>query len=139
MTLGLDGVLYSHASPRRDDEILTRISPNERWEDALAGTAASLIVAGHTHQQDDRVLAGVRLVNAGSVGQPYEGDGAARWLWIEGGEPQLRCTEYDAASTGRRMLEAGWPDRESVAASLVGPLDRGVVTREFEAAARSSP
>ena len=100
LTVELDGVLYCHASPRRDDEMLTRLSTPERWEAALAGVPAGLVVAGHTHQQDDRAVGGVRFVNAGSVGLPYEGDGAARWLWIADGEPELRHTAYDAAAAG---------------------------------------
>ena len=35
-------------------------------------------------------------MNAGSVGLPYEGDGAARWLWIDDGVPELWQTTYDA-------------------------------------------
>ncbi len=136
-TLELDGVVFCHASPRRDDEILTRLSSTERWADALAGVGAALVVAGHTHQQDDRVVGGVRFVNAGSVGQPYEGDGAARWLWLADGVPELRCTEYDAVRAGRRILAAGWPDVESVEAALIEPMDPLVVTQEFEAIARA--
>ena len=89
LTLELDGVLFCHASPRRDDEMLTRLSPSERWADALGGVDAALVVAGHTHQQDDRVVGKVRFINAGSVGLPYEGDGAARWLWVADGVPEL--------------------------------------------------
>ena len=76
LTLELDGVLFCHATPRSDAEILTRISPERRWMDALAGVTAPLVVAGHTHQQDDRMVGALRFVNAGSVGLPYEGDGA---------------------------------------------------------------
>ena len=131
-TLELDGVLYCHASPRRDDEILTRLSPPERWADALAGVQARLVVGGHTHQQDDRTVGGIRFVNAGSVGLPYEGDGAARWLWVADGEPELRSTDYDAPIAGHRMLAAGWPDEESVRAALIDPVEPIVVTRIFE-------
>ena len=49
---------------------------------------------------------GVRFINAGSVGLPYEGDSDARWLWIEDGVPELRRTAYDAAGAGRRMRDA---------------------------------
>jgi putative phosphoesterase len=136
LTVTVDGVLFCHATPRRDDEILTRISARERWEDALAGVSAALVVAGHTHQQDDRVVGGVRFVNAGSVGLPYEGDGAARWLWIADGVPELRHTAYDAPRTGTRMLDAGWPDERSVNAALVEPVEPGVVTGIFEDLAR---
>jgi diadenosine tetraphosphatase ApaH/serine/threonine PP2A family protein phosphatase len=132
LTLMVDGVLFCHASPRRDDELLTRLSDAGRWEAALADAAAPLVVAGHTHQQDDRRVGEVRFVNAGSVGLPYEGDGAARWLWLADGEPELRRTPYDAADAGARMLDAGWPDRDSIGAALIDPVDPIVVTRIFE-------
>jgi putative phosphoesterase len=132
LTTELDGVLFCHATPRRDDEMLTRVSPSERWEDALGGIDAPVVVAGHTHQQDDRAVGRVRFVNAGSVGLPYEGDGAARWLWVAGGVPELRRTAYDAAAAGARMLAAGWPDERSIGAALVEPVEPIVVTRIFE-------
>ena len=131
LTVELDGVTFFHATPSSDLEILTRISAPERWAAALAGLAG-LAVAGHTHQQDDRVVAGVRFVNAGSVGLPYEGDGAARWAWVEDGEPERRATAYDAAGAGERMLAAGWPDERSIAASLTDPIDPVVITELFE-------
>jgi predicted phosphodiesterase len=132
LTREFDSVLYCHATPRSDDEILTRLPPSERWTEALAGVNAPLVVAGHTHQQDDRVVGDLRFVNAGSVGLPYEGDGAARWLWTADGVPELRHTPYDAAAAGARMLAAGWRDEESVAAALVDPVEAIVVTRIFE-------
>jgi predicted phosphodiesterase len=103
LTVELDGVLYCHATPRSDDEVLTRISSPERWEDALAGVEAPLVVAGHTHQQDDRVVGDVRFANAGA-----------------------------------RMLQAGWPDQESITAALVEPFDPMVVTTFFEDAIDSA-
>jgi len=107
--------------------------------DALHGVDADLVVAGHTHQQDDRVVSGRRFVNAGSVGLPYEGDGAARWLWIDDGVPELRQTTYDAVGAGRRFLASGWPDQESLRAALIEPVEPVVVTRIFEDAASRAP
>ncbi|MGZ4348964.1 MAG: metallophosphoesterase family protein [Solirubrobacteraceae bacterium] len=132
LTVTVDGVLFCHASPRSDDELLTRISSPQRWVEALGGVAAKLVVAGHTHQQDDREVDGVRFVNAGSVGLPYEGDGDARWLWIDDGVPELRRTAYDAPGAGRRMRDACAVLGESVEASLVEPVEAMVVTRMFE-------
>ncbi len=136
LTVTLDGVLYCHATPRADDELLTRASTPERYAEVLAGVAAPVVVAGHTHQQDDRQVGGVRFVNAGSVGLPYEGDGAARWLWVADGVPELRRTAYDAVGAGARMLAAGWPDERSVRAGLTEPVEATVVTELFEQLAR---
>jgi diadenosine tetraphosphatase ApaH/serine/threonine PP2A family protein phosphatase len=137
LTLELDGVLYCHATPRSDEEIVTRLSPPERWASVLDGVEQPLVVAGHTHQQDDRRVGDTRFVNAGSVGLPYEGDGAAFWLWVADREPELRRTAYDAATAGRRMLDAGWPDERSIAAALIDPVEPLVVTEIFEEIARA--
>ncbi|MGI8414389.1 MAG: metallophosphoesterase family protein, partial [Solirubrobacteraceae bacterium] len=122
-TVSVDGVLYCHASPRRDDEMLTRLSSAERWSEAMVGVDVALVVGGHTHQQDDRTVDALRFVNAGSVGLPYEGTGAARWLWVSDGVPEFRTTLYDAGAAGARILDAGWPDSRSVNASLIDPID----------------
>lgn len=138
LTVTVNGILFCHATPRSDEELLTRISPAERWSEALRGVGAALVVAGHTHQQDDRMVDGVRFVNAGSVGLPYEGDSDARWLWIEDGVPRLRRTAYDAVAVGERMRADFAPLAESVHASLVEPVDPMVVTKMFEERAGSA-
>jgi putative phosphoesterase len=132
LTVTVDGVLFCHATPRSDEELVTRISAPERWSEVLTGVEAALVVAGHTHQQDDRVVNGVRFINAGSVGLPYEGDGDARWLWVEDGVPEPRRTAYDAAAAGRRMRDACAALADSVNASLIEPVEAIVVTRMFE-------
>jgi predicted phosphodiesterase len=132
LTVTVDGVLFCHATPRSDEEMVTRISAPERFSAVLAGVSAALVVAGHTHQQDDRMVDGVRFVNAGSVGLPYEGSGDACWLWIEDGVPELRRTAYDAAAAGERMRDACPPLADSVNASLIEPVEAMVVTRMFE-------
>ena len=132
----LDGILFCHATPRADDEMVTRASTAERYAEVLAGVDAHLVVAGHTHQQHDREVGAVRFINAGSVGLPYEGDGAARWLWVADGIPEPRRTDYDAAAAGERMLAAGWPDERSVRAALIEPVEPALVTDLFERLAR---
>ena len=132
LTVELDGVLYCHASPRRDDAMLTRLSTDERFAAALADVALRLVVAGHTHQQDDRTVGQQRFINAGSVGLPYDGDGDARWLWIEDGVPSLRRTPYDHVGAGTRILAAGWPDEPSTRAALIEPMEPILITQMFE-------
>ncbi len=131
-TLVADGILFCHATPDSDEALLTRLTPDAEVARALAGVDARLVVAGHTHQQDDRTLGATRFVNAGSVGMPYEGDAAAFWLWIEDGEPHARRTAYDALAAGERARAAGWPDMESLEASLISPMEAIEVTRVFE-------
>lgn len=132
LVVTLDGVLYCHATPRADDEMVTRASTPDRYADVLAGLDVAVVIAGHTHQQDDRAVGTARFVNAGSVGLPYEGDAAARWVWVVDGIPELRCTAYDAEAAGIRMLAAGWPDERSVRGALVDPVAPNVVTELFE-------
>jgi predicted phosphodiesterase len=132
LTVRLDGVLYCHATPRGDDEMVTRASTPARFATVLAGVDAPVVIAGHTHQQDDRKVGTVRFVNAGSVGLPYEGDGAARWVWVVDGTPELHSTAYDAKAAGTRMLTAGWPDERSVRGALVDPVAPTFVTELFE-------
>jgi predicted phosphodiesterase len=58
---GLGATLFCHGSPRSDEEILTELTPEERWRPMLAGVEQRLVVCGHTHAQSDRVLGEVRM------------------------------------------------------------------------------
>ena len=53
-------MLFCHATPRNDEEIYTRISPEESWRAALDGVDADVVVCGHTHVQFDRRIGDVR-------------------------------------------------------------------------------
>jgi putative phosphoesterase len=123
---GLGRVLFCHATPRNDEEILTRISPDERWAAALEGVDADVVVCGHTHVQFDRRIGGVRLVNAGSVGMPYENEPGAYWALL-GPDVDLRRTPYVPGD-----IEAtGWP----VEMPSAGPEE---ATELFERMSRES-
>ena len=67
----LSDVLFCHGSPQSDEEIITGATPLARLSEILAGVKQNIVVCGHTHMQFDRVINGVRIVNAGSVGMPY--------------------------------------------------------------------
>jgi putative phosphoesterase len=94
LTASVGRVLFCHATPRNDEEIFTRISPDERWREALAGVDADVVVCGHTHIQFERHIGDIRLVNAGSVGMPYEREPGAYWALLDGTGVELRRTEY---------------------------------------------
>jgi putative phosphoesterase len=98
----VDGVLYCHASPRNDVDIFTERTPEERIAFLFAGLDTTTVVCGHTHTQYDRTVAGVRVVNAGSVGMPYEGKPGAYWLL----DLVHRRTPYDGAELKATREEA---------------------------------
>ncbi len=131
-TVALDGVLYCHGSPRDDNEILTRISPDERVLAALEGVEERVIVGGHVHVQYDRTVGDRRLVNAGSVGMPYEGRQGAFWALVVDGEPQLRYTPYHVAAAVTAIRATAYPDAEELAGWLVEPPDPTEVSTYFE-------
>jgi putative phosphoesterase len=107
LTLSIGRVLFCHATPRDDEEILTRISPDERWREALAGVDAAVVVCGHTHVQFDRQIGEVRLVNAGSVGMPYADEPGAYWALLDGTDLELRHTRCQAPDVSEWPGE--WP------------------------------
>ena len=64
---------------------------------------------GHTHHQFDRQVGDVRVVNAGSVGMPYEGEVAAFWALIDDGTPSFRRTPFDVERAIAEVERSGWP------------------------------
>jgi len=133
---GLGPVLFCHGTPRSDEEIITRSTPVERIVPALAGVRAKTVICGHTHMQFDRPIGSQRLVNAGSVGMPYEGQPGAYWALLGPGV-ELRRTAYDVEQAALRIMATGFPDAEefSRANVLVSPRPEDAI-RVFEAMAQ---
>jgi putative phosphoesterase len=95
-------VLYCHASPRNDVDIFTERTPEERIAFLFEGLEVATVVCGHTHTQYERTVAGMRVVNAGSVGMPYEEKPGAYWLL----DFEHRRTPYDGAELEATREEA---------------------------------
>jgi len=93
-TQRIGDVLYCHASPRNDLDIFTERTPDERIAFLFDGLDVATVVCGHTHTQYERTVAGVRVVNGGSVGAPYEDEPGAYWLL----DLVHRRTPYDGAA-----------------------------------------
>jgi putative phosphoesterase len=134
--LELDGVLYCHATPRSDEEVVTPATPDGRLAEILAGVDQRLVVAGHTHMQQDRRAGGVRFVNAGSVGMAYEGELAAFWALVDGGEPELRRTALDRERVAEAFRRSAWPRAEEfLRENVLESVTREQATAELEASA----
>jgi putative phosphoesterase len=76
---GLGRVLFCHATPLNDVDVFTERTPEERVASQFARLGVDLVVCGHTHMQFERVVAGRRVINSGSVGMPYDDEPGAYW------------------------------------------------------------
>jgi predicted phosphodiesterase len=110
---GLGDVLFCHATPRNDTEIITRLTPDDRLFPIFGGLGVSLVVCGHTHIQFERMIGTTRVVNAGSVGMPF-GEPGADWLLLDP-DVQLRHTHYDLARAADRIRRTPYPQAEDFA------------------------
>jgi predicted phosphodiesterase len=114
---GVGDVLFCHATPRNDTEIFTRETAEDRLLPVFGSVTVPLVVCGHTHMQFDRTIGSTRVVNAGSVGMPFQEPGAY-WLLLGPGV-QLRRTPYDLAKAAERIRATDYPQAEEFAARNV--------------------
>jgi putative phosphoesterase len=135
---GVGQVLFCHGSPRSDEEIMTAATTEGRLREILAGVDQDIVVCGHTHAQFDRHVGGKRIINAGSVGMPYQGKPvAAFWLLLGVDGVCLRRSDYDLDRAVRRIQATGYPEAEDMAQILLEPPDPEWVARFFEQQATS--
>jgi predicted phosphodiesterase len=107
---GLGEVLFCHATPRDDTEVVLVDSRLDRWQHIFDGVPAEVttVVCGHTHMPFIRLAHGRLVVNPGSVGMPY-GVPGAHWALLGPGA-ELRCTAIDPdAACERIAAESGFP------------------------------
>lgn len=114
----LGEVMFCHATPRDDNEIFTRQTPEETLLPIFKNLGLSLVVCGHTHMQFDRMIGNVRVINAGSVGMPF-GEPGADWLLLLDGDIHLRHTNYDLAKAAERIRKTNYPQAEEFATNHV--------------------
>ncbi|MFJ8671904.1 metallophosphoesterase family protein [Streptomyces sp. NPDC093589] len=92
---GMGRVLFCHATPRDDEEVVLVDSRLERWHDVFSELDADVrtVVLGHTHMPFVRLVHGRLVINPGSVGMPY-GRTGAHWALLGPGVA-LRTTHFD--------------------------------------------
>lgn len=107
-------VLFCHATPRDDEEVVLVDSPVARWAQVFEGLPAAVrtVVCGHTHMPFARQVDRRLVVNAGSVGMPYGAPGPS-WALLTADGVQLRRAPLDAAKAADRVVsESSYPGRE---------------------------
>ena len=125
-------VVFCHATPSSDTRILTPFTPDEAVAAELDGVTANVVVCGHIHVQYDRRVGDVRLVNAGSVGMPYEGTPDAHWLLLDERGVELVSTPYDSEAAYELLEAKERPAFEWFARPLRGEVTAEEATAAFE-------
>ncbi len=109
---GFGQVVFCHATPRDDEEVVVVDSRLERWAEVLADLPGEVmtVVCGHTHMPFTRLANRRQIVNPGSVGMPYGRQGA-HWALLADGAVSMRRTAYDAAAACALVTEqSSYPD-----------------------------
>ena len=110
-------VVFVHATPRNDTEIFTERTSDDVVRTLFAGVDASVVLCGHTHMQFERRIDGLRIVNAGSVGMPFD-EPAAYWALLDG-DVRLRRTNYDRAAAAAVLQHSEYPAVDQFIAQYV--------------------
>ena len=73
------------------------------------------------------------MINAGSVGMPYQGKPVgAFWLLVGADGVSFRRSDYDLHRAVRRIQATGYPDAEEMAQILLEPRDPEWIADFFE-------
>lgn len=119
---GLD-LLLCHASPGSD---VVGIAPGAGDEHAKAfkKVKANLVLCGHTHQPTRTRIAGVDVLNVGSVGFPFDGDQRSCYVsfFVGGGRLQelgFSRVSYSLPHTLHGLEESGMPHQDLFAHRLI--------------------
>jgi putative phosphoesterase len=103
-------ILFCHAMPHNDAFVFSRLTPEAKLLPVFERLNVSLMVCAHTHMQFDRTIAGVRVVNTGSLGMCV-GRTGADWLLIDE-DIRFRHTDFDLNQAAARIRQSDYPQAE---------------------------
>jgi diadenosine tetraphosphatase ApaH/serine/threonine PP2A family protein phosphatase len=133
--LGPERLLWMKQLPLAISErgfAIVHATPQSCWRAAPAGASDEelgriygplgepLVVFGHTHTPVIRVISALPklLINAGSVGLPYDGDPRASYLLLDGDRPVIRRVEYQVEKEVKRLSLSTLPHADWTARML---------------------
>jgi predicted phosphodiesterase len=127
-------VLGVHSVPGKDDG--EGITPHRDEQDLrrdLEDADAKIVFAGHTHQPTDRMVAGVRAVNLGSVSNPITDDLSASYVVLHadrhGHRIEHRRVGYDRDAFLEAVNRSGHPASDYIASFQRGEQIRYAARR----------
>jgi putative phosphoesterase len=132
--LGEERLAWSSALPRTQSHgsmTLVHASPESAWrapshtaadaelESVYGSLGAAMVVYGHIHHSYIRGIAGMTIVNSGSVSLSYDGDPRAAYLLLDDSTPAIRRVEYDVDKEVKALRGCGLRHADWVAKMLV--------------------
>lgn len=109
----LGETLFCHATPQNENDVFTKLTPEEKLLPIFQKANANVVICGHTHMQFDRMIGKTRVVNAGSVGMPF-GSPGTYWLLL-GPDVELRRSDYDFEKAAERIRRTNYPQANEFA------------------------
>ena len=107
-----------HASPESSWRSPTPESTDAELESVYGPLGQPIAVYGHIHRSYIRTLAGLTVINTGSVSLSYDGDPRAAYLLLDDSEPTIRRVEYDVDKEIKALYASGLPHADWIAKSL---------------------
>jgi predicted phosphodiesterase len=120
-------LLANHAAPGSDGTDGKGLNPSQSDEEVrmlVGGSAADLVCVGHTHWPVDRTVDGVRILNVGSVSNPWAPDLRACWTLLDadaqGYRIEQRRVPYDTGAVLEEVVRFGMPTGQWLAEHFRG-------------------
>jgi diadenosine tetraphosphatase ApaH/serine/threonine PP2A family protein phosphatase len=114
-----------HGFPRSDEEGLTPQTRAEDLREMALNPQVNVLVCGHTHIPMNRIINTTRVINAGSVGIPFDGDPRACYVVINLSASGSRSTgvefrrvTYDIEKTVAQLYAGNIPAADTGAYNL---------------------
>ena len=92
---------------------------------SLTAALASLVLVGHTHHPDSRILDGTRVVNPGSISLPRTSEATARYAVLtsgpDGWSVEHRAAPYDRDAVLADLRSGDHPSADWLVEKLTTP------------------
>lgn len=110
-------ILCVHGTPKSIVQAIDGSVSKEYIEDSISGVNEDIILCGHSHEAYIGEVQGKKIFNAGSVGNPLDGDNRASYgiIDFDGSEVKLlnMRLEYDFEEIIEAAKERSFPNAES--------------------------
>ena len=107
-----------HASPESCWRSPMPEATDEELEKVYSPLGQPVAVYGHVHRSFIRGVAGMIVVNTGSVSLSHDGDQRAAYLLLDDATPTIRRVEYDVDRELKTIASCGLPHADWVARML---------------------